>query len=107
MIIKPTPRLSHLIAANNSRANGQNQRQFTRSQLPNLFSSNSYEGEANPPFDSAICVRRILPFSPEHVDILSHQDVLRDVLLIAAGRSKQIGDRVVSNIDDIATNIAL
>ena len=53
------------------------------------------------------CVSRISPFSANHVDILGNQDVLRDVLLIAAGQAEQLGDKISSKIDSIVANMAL
>ena len=46
------------------------------------------------------------PYSSDHVDILSHENVLRDILMIAAGHHDQLEDQVVSNIDEIVARMA-
>jgi len=50
---------------------------------------------------------RVYPYSSDHVDVLSHENVLRDILMIAAGHHGQLGDQIVSNIDDIVARMAL
>jgi len=41
------------------------------------------------------------------VDIISNEDVLRDVLTIAAGGHAGLGNNIVSSIDDIAAHLPL
>ena len=42
------------------------------------------------------------PATGQHVDILGNEDVLRDLLAIAAGRGAEMQDAVTSEIDAIA-----
>ena len=45
--------------------------------------------------------------SANHVDILSHVDVLHDLVMIATGHGTELGDVITSNIDDIVAAIPL
>ena len=41
------------------------------------------------------------------MDILSHVDVLHDLVMIATGHGGELGDSIHSNIDDIVAAIPL
>lgn len=47
------------------------------------------------------------PRSADHVDILGHVDVLRDVLTIASGHGDELQDKILSDVKRIADNIKL
>ena len=47
------------------------------------------------------------PRSTDHVDILANEDVLRDVLLMAAGSAEALGDQIRTDIDDIAARMSV
>ncbi|KAK9829180.1 hypothetical protein WJX72_004349 [[Myrmecia] bisecta] len=47
------------------------------------------------------------PRSADHVDILAHVDVMVDVLKIAAGAGDELDDKILSEIDNIASRIDL
>ena len=67
------------------------------------------EGRTDPVFDGSACVSRTSPFSGNHVDILHNQDVIRGVLLIAAGHAEKLGEvsEVSSSIDSIVAKMPL
>ena len=41
----------------------------------------------------------------DHVDILGHEEVMRDVVSVVTGSGGTLESRVVSNIDEIASKI--
>ena len=43
--------------------------------------------------------------SADHVDILSHYDVLTDIIKIATGHAEELEDQIHSSIDDIVEQI--
>lgn len=45
--------------------------------------------------------------SADHVDVLGHEDVLADIVAIAAGRGDQLGDRFVSAAREVAGRVRL
>ena len=47
------------------------------------------------------------PTTADHVDILGNQHMLADLLHIAAGRTADVGDQVVSDLPRIAANVPL
>ena len=47
------------------------------------------------------------PATADHVDILGNAALLADVLHIAAGETRELGDQVVSDIPRIAANVPL
>eukprot|EP00741_Cyanophora_paradoxa_P014681 tig00020816_g14159.t1 len=47
------------------------------------------------------------PLAAAHVDILGNRELLRDVLLVAAGRGEEVQERVASDIDAVAARVQL
>ncbi len=47
------------------------------------------------------------PRSADHVDILGHMDVLKDILTIASGHGDELQDKILSDVKRIADNIKL
>ena len=47
------------------------------------------------------------PRSADHVDVLSHEDVLRDVVAIVTGTGGELEDRFHSNVRDVAARVHL
>lgn len=45
------------------------------------------------------------PRSADHIDILSHESVLKDVLMMSAGHSASLHDQISSRIDSIVKGI--
>ena len=50
---------------------------------------------------------RVYPRACDHLDVLSHEGVLQDLLQIAAGRGAMLQDQIVSNIDSIVQNMSV
>ena len=45
--------------------------------------------------------------SADHVDILSHDGVLSDIVRLAAGQAGEVEDNIISRLDDIVAQIPI
>lgn len=50
---------------------------------------------------------RVNPRACDHLDVLSHEGVLSDLLHMAAGQESTLQDQVVSDIDAIVSRMSL
>ena len=55
---------------------------------------------------SGLGLCRVYPRACDHLDVLSHEGVLQDLLQIAAGKGATLQDQIVSDIDAIARNMS-
>lgn len=54
-----------------------------------------------------MCAHRAGGKSADHVDILSNDGVLTDIIKIASGRGHELEDKIHSRLDEIVKNIPL
>lgn len=52
-----------------------------------------------------VSANRVYPRSCDHLDVLSNEGVLLDLLHIASGRADLLQDQIVSEIDSIASKV--
>ncbi len=45
------------------------------------------------------------PGASTHVEILGNEEVMTDLILIATGAGREVGDRVISRINEIVSEI--
>ena len=51
------------------------------------------------------CCYRVYPRSCDHLDVLSNEGVLLDLLHMASGHANLLEDQIVSEIDSIAAKV--